>query len=140
QGAEIESTVLALGHATDLIEQLKPQSDKLLVEVGWLEARMAGARGDHVGAAAAGERVLAARPTWFGCRRAADCLHVAWRCAMEQDVEATIGAGYRQRAAALYDKVMLTLQGDVESGANDPWYVLPWGFASVRLAELQAAD
>jgi tetratricopeptide (TPR) repeat protein len=140
QDGEAEPLVLALQHATDLIEQMRPRSDKLLVDVGWIEAQMACARGDHAAAAAAGERVLAARSTWYGCRRAADCHHLAWRCAVAQGAEATVGVAYGQRAAQLYGKAIRSLQGDVESDASDPWFVLPWGFASLRLAELTAAD
>ena len=47
--------------------------------------------------------------------------------------------GYRERAAALYADVIAGLQDEVAKHQDDPWFVLPWGFVSVRLAELAAA-
>jgi hypothetical protein len=110
-----------------------------MVEVGWLEARLCVARGDHREAAAAAIRILAARSTWFGVRRAGDCLHAAWRCARDAKADAAVVEGYRDRAMEQYDKVIATLRNDVAKDPRDPWFVLPWGFASVRRAELMAA-
>jgi serine/threonine protein kinase len=110
---------------------------KRAVEVGWLSARLAAARADHAACASAAERVLAARPTWYGRRRAADCLHLAWRCAGNDGTEAA--AAYRQRALDLYRQVGATLDGDVAKDASDPWFVVPWAIARIRAAELTAA-
>ena len=86
---------------------------------------------------AAADRILAARSTWFGTRRAADCMHLAWRSAVAAG-DAADGI-YAERAAELYERVMKTLAPDVAKDANDPWFVLPWGCACVRSAELTAA-
>jgi serine/threonine protein kinase/tetratricopeptide (TPR) repeat protein len=112
------------------------EHQKRAVEVGWLAARIDAARSDHAACAAAAERILAARSTWYGRRRAADCLHLAWRCASKDPTAAAAARGYRDRATDWYGRVRQTLDQDVAEHADDPWFVLPWGVASVRLAEL----
>jgi len=72
-------------------------------------------------------------------RRACDCWHAAWRCALAAHADTTTVADYGKRAAEQYEKVIATLRDDVAKDPRDPWYVLPWGFASVRSAELLAA-
>jgi predicted Ser/Thr protein kinase len=135
-----ESAAAFLTLAREGIERNKPISNKRMVEVGWLEARLAALRGDCAEVAATADRILAARSTWFGTRRAADCLHLAWRCATAGPPDgAGAASGYRDRAAELYGRVMQTLSQDIVTDPEDPWYVLPWGFASVRAAELAAA-
>ena len=124
--------------ARERIAADRPHLDKRMVEVGWLEARLAAARGDHTEAAAAADRILVARPTWFGTKRAADCLRLAARCSTE--LPAAAAADYRARAKQLYGDVIDSLREDVAKDPQDPWYVLPWGFASVRLAEFEAVD
>lgn len=113
-----------------------PDNQKRLVEIGWIEANLAVRAGDHAAAAAAADRVTAARPTWFGFRRAADCLRIA--AASTNDDAA--GSGYRERAAELYRLTIEHLNADVQASPNDPFYVVPWGFAHVRLAEFAAAS
>ncbi len=126
--------------AREAIERNKPVSDKLLVEAGWLEAKLAAARGDHAATAAAADQILAARSTWYACRRAGDCLHLAWQCVgAAPGVDASTAASYCDRAVEQYGNVMDTLRDDVAKDPQDPWYVLPWGFACVRTAELAAA-
>jgi tetratricopeptide (TPR) repeat protein len=117
------------------IVETRPGHRERLVEVGWLEANLAVAAGDPAAAAAAAERVAAARPTWFGLRRAADCLRLAWRAA-GSGAEAD---GYRDRAAGLYQQVAEQLGEDVAKAPDDPRFVLPWGFSRVHLAEIAAA-
>lgn len=107
---------------------------KRVVEAAKLEARLAAARGDAAGAAAAADRALAARPTWFGKRHAADCLQLAVGCGASSAAPA-----YRERAAQLYAAVVAELGPEVAKEPGDPWVVLPWGFASLRLAGLAAA-
>jgi tetratricopeptide (TPR) repeat protein len=115
------------------------QHAKRAVEVGWLEARLAAARSDHAACAAAADRVLTARSTWYGRRRAADCLHLAWQCASKDPASAAAAITYRDRALDWYRRVRDSLDKDVTENGNDPWFVLPWGIASVRAAELSAA-
>ncbi len=112
---------------------------KRTVEVGWLTARLAAARADHGACAAAAERILAARSTWYGTRRAADCEHLAWRCVGDDPGNAEQKAVYRDRGLGFYRRVIKSLDGDVATEPDDPWYVVPWGFASIRAAELTAA-
>ena len=113
------------------------EHQKRAVEAGWLAARLDAAQSNHAACAASAERILAARSTWYGRRRAADCLHLAWRCASKDPTAAAAAAGYRDRATDWYRRVHQTLAKDVAEHADDPWFVLPWGVASVRLAELQ---
>ncbi len=126
-----------LTRARDLIKTNPPVLNKRAVEVGWLEAQLAAAGGDHASAAAAADRILAARSTWYATRRAADCLHLAWRG--EGVAARSVGIGYRDRAVGLYERVIRSVVEDVNKDPTDPWYVLPWGFATVRTAELAAA-
>ncbi len=116
-----------------------PEYAKRAVETGWLAARLAAARSDHAACAAAAERILAARSTWYGRRRAADCLHLAWRCAGDDPAAAEAAVRYRDRALDWYQRVRKTLEKDVAQNATDPWYVLPWAVASIRAAELSVA-
>jgi tetratricopeptide (TPR) repeat protein/predicted Ser/Thr protein kinase len=108
---------------------------KVLVQVGWLEAQLAVQARDHAAAAAAAERIVAARPTWLGFRRAGDCLRLAANCTDEPDV----ALDYRTRAAEWYEKAVAELDGDVAKHPDDPWFVLPWGFAKLGLADLAVA-
>jgi hypothetical protein len=107
---------------------------KPAIEVCWLEAQLAATRGDADAAAAAADRILAARSTWLATLRAADCLYLALRCEGAAD-----GAQYREPAVALYAQGIRSLDADVARTPDDPWYVLPWGFANLRAAELAAA-
>ncbi|HEX5050724.1 MAG TPA: hypothetical protein VFZ65_03030, partial [Planctomycetota bacterium] len=134
-----EQARAALALARTAIAQNKSLSDKLLVNIGWLDARIAIAEGDHAAAATAADAIMAARSTWFAHRRAADCLHLAWRCAAASASAPALVESYRTRAIEHYDVVMRTLRSDVAAEPKDPWYVLPWGFACVRTAELVAA-
>ncbi|MEO6594137.1 MAG: serine/threonine-protein kinase [Planctomycetota bacterium] len=127
-----------LAEARQRIEANKPTSDKRMVEVGWLEARVAAQRGDHVEIAAIADRIRAARNTWFGTRRVGDCLHLAWRCAVAAGDDAA--SEYAERATECYGRVMRTLAEDVAKDPNDPWFVLPWASSCVRAAELAAAS
>jgi hypothetical protein len=52
---------------------------------------------------------------------------------------ADVAIGYRDRAANLYAQVLQDLRDLIAIAPDDPQYVLPWGFASVRAAELAAA-
>jgi hypothetical protein len=118
----------------------RPSSNKLMVEVEWLEASIAAANGDHEAAAAAADRILEVRTTWFARRRAGDCVHLAWRLLHDRpDADATVMASYRELAVTHYELVVRTLDPDIEQAPQDPWYVLPWGFCKLRLAELAAA-
>ena len=123
-----------LEKASATIATAPKEHEKRAVEVGWLAARLAAASSDHAACAAAAERVLAARPSWYGRRRAADCLHLAWRCASKGP--ATAAVAYRDRALDWYGRVRASIEKDVAENANDPWFVLPWGIAGVRMAEL----
>jgi tetratricopeptide (TPR) repeat protein len=129
-----------LARARERIEADPAVVSKRAVETGWLEARLAAAHGDHESAAAGADRILAVRTTWLAKRRAADCLHLAWRCATTASATAASAAdAYRERAAWYYAEVLQALRDDVAKDPLDPWYVLPWGFASVRAAELANA-
>jgi tetratricopeptide (TPR) repeat protein len=125
-----------LQQAGERIAAVAPLCNKRMAEVGWLEAQLAVARGDHAAAAAAAERIVAARSTWFGKRRAADCLRLAWRAAGA----AAVAAGYRDRAAGYYRDVVEALATDAAKHAHDPYYVVPWGFAMLHLAAIANAD
>ncbi|HLQ38548.1 MAG TPA: protein kinase [Planctomycetota bacterium] len=115
-------------------------SPKILVDLGRFDAKVAAARHDHAGAAAAADGILDVGNTWHEWSGAAHCLHAAWRCAAAAaDVEATVVAGYRDRAAGLYRQVIDGLASDVELDPTDAWKVLPFGFANVRLAQIDAA-
>ncbi len=133
-----EAAVRWLQQASATIATDPKEHAKRAVEVGWLAARLAAASSDHAACAAAAERILAARSTWYGRRRAADCLHLAWRCASKDPTAAAAAISYRERATDWYGRVRKSLEKDVAEHADDPWFVLPWGVASVRLAELHA--
>ncbi len=128
-----------LARSRELIATGAPQFDKRMVEVGWLEARIAVDAGDPDEAAAAAERIVAARPTWFGRRRAADCLRIAWRAAAAngREVEAT---RWRDLAAEHYRAVRDELEPDATARPDDPYYVLPWGSSLLHLAGILAAE
>jgi serine/threonine protein kinase len=129
----------ALALAEAWIAQDPKYHGKRTVEVGWLTARLAATRGDHATAAAAADRVLAARSSWYGRRRAADCLHLAWRIASSDPAAAGVAEAYRGKALEWYRRVRGALAADVEKDPGDPWFVLPWAVAGVRAAELSAA-
>ena len=50
-----------------------------------------------------------------------------------------LALGYRNRAAELYRAVVDELGEEVAKDPDDPWTSLPWVFASVRLAQVDAA-
>jgi hypothetical protein len=117
------------------------KADKRLVEIEYLQASIAATNGDHAAAAAAADRVLACRNTWYGRRRAADCMYLAWRAARSQPAtDPEIVAGYRQLAVQWYGMVVRTLDEDITQDPRDPWYVLPWAFSKLHLADMEAAD
>ena len=65
---------------------------------------------------------------------------LAWRTARARpDADAAVVASYGERAEQWYRMVVHTLDGDIEKDPKDPWYVLPWGFCKLHLAELAAA-
>jgi len=118
-----------------------PDHNKLMVEVERLQARLAAANGDHAAAAAAAQRILDLRNTWLTRLRAADCMLLAWRVARaREDADPDAVDGYRDNAGLSYRMVVKTLDPDIARDPPDPWYVLPWGFAKLHLAELEAAD
>ena len=131
-----EAATQWLQKAYAMIDSDPKEHAKRAVETGWLAARMAAARSDHAGCARAAERILAARSTWYGRRRAADCLHLAWRCASRDPAATAAASDYRQRALDWYTRVRQSLEKDVAAAERDPWYVLPWAIASIRAAEL----
>jgi len=140
----MEAAAIWRARARKLVDADVPRLSMRAVELGWLEARAAAAAGDHRAAAAAADRIRAARRSWLADRRAADCLHLAWRCTRDRSAAARAGEAaeveaYDARAAALYGGVREELAEDVAREPDDPWFVLPWGFASVRAAELAAA-
>ncbi len=53
-------------------------------------------------------------------------------------VDVALTNDYRDRAAALYRMVIAALDADVAADAADPWPVLPWGFANLRLAQIES--
>ncbi len=125
--------------ARDLVAT-RPDQIKCMVEIEWLAANVAAGSGDHAEAAAAADRILEVRDTWFARRRAADCMCLAWRTARARpDADAAVVASYGERAEQWYRMVVHTLDGDIEKDPKDPWYVLPWGFCKLHLAELAAA-
>ncbi|MBM4060734.1 MAG: serine/threonine protein kinase [Planctomycetes bacterium] len=128
-----------LRRGQEVVAANRPHLDKRAVELGWLAASLAAAAGDHAAAAAAGEAILPVRSTWFGRRRAADCVHLAWRTAGGAGADAAVVGGYRERAAQLYGEVQQELAEDVAKDPGDPFFVLPWAFAGVHRAELIAA-
>lgn len=134
-----EAATQWLERATAVIASDPKEHSKRAVETGWLTARIAAARADHTACAAAAERVLAARSTWYGRRRAADCMHLAWRCASKDPTATAAAANYRDRALDWYRRVGQALEKDVAADELDPWFVLPWAIASVRAAELSVA-
>jgi len=125
--------------AESCVRATSPLHDKNLVEIGWLGARLAAGRGEHAEVAAAATAILESRNTWFSRRRAADCLHLAWRCAVAAGAAEDVGAEYRDRAGIYYAAVRDSLREDVEKAPEDPWFVVPWASAGVRGAELALA-
>jgi tetratricopeptide (TPR) repeat protein/predicted Ser/Thr protein kinase len=111
-----------------------PQHAKRLVEIEWLAAHCAAARGDAATAAEIGERIAKVRATWFGFRRAGACHRLAWRVAADPQR----AAEHRDRAADYYRRVVDELAADVEKEPGDPFHVVPWGFAQIHLAEIAA--
>lgn len=128
-----DAAALWLGRARAVLDA-DPAHRKGMVEVGWLEANLASRAGDAAGAAAAAARIAEARPTWLGYRRAADCLRLAAGCAGDADA----ARAHRERARGHYERVAAQLAGDVAENPDDPWFVIPWGAAQVRLAEFAA--
>ncbi len=94
-------------------------------DLEWLRAQLALRRGDADSAVAAAERIVAVDPSPLGCWLAADC---HWALAAQ-----------RQRAIALYRRVVEELVPQVRANPADPALVLPCGFACLRLAEAAAA-
>jgi serine/threonine protein kinase len=118
-----------------------PLSASWLLEIERLEARLAGLRGDEAAVAAAAERMLAVRSTWLGKWRSAEAFALASRCAAEsRSAAAEAGQRHRGRSAELLREVIAALDEEVRAAPEDPWYVLPWGFANLRLAEFELAD
>ena len=111
-----------------------PQHHKRRIEVEWLIANCAAARGDFAAAGECGERIAKIRTNWFGYRRAGDCHRIAWHAAIDPDRRRR----HRDRAAEYYRQVVKALAADVERYRDDPWYVLPWGFAQVHLAAIDS--
>ncbi len=127
-----------LGKASAVVATDPKEHGKRAVETGWLSARLAALRSDYRACAAAADAVLAARKTWYGRLHAADCLRLAWKCAHDDAQDETAAAGYRARALEEYRLVKRSLDADVEKDPTDPWFVVPWGVAGVRIAELSA--
>jgi serine/threonine protein kinase len=107
---------------------------KLTVEIAWREARIAYRDREVATMTTAADRILAARPTWLGFRRAADCLRLAAACADDSAVANAL----RARARKYYSRVVAELDADVIANPDDPWFLLPWGAAQVRLAHFAA--
>ncbi|MEO6596395.1 MAG: serine/threonine-protein kinase [Planctomycetota bacterium] len=133
-----ERALSDLALAREAIAQNESLSDRTLVQVGWIEAQIAGAAGEHAAAAAAADGILAKYSNWYGQRRAGDCLHLAWRCATAANATPEVIANYHARSAQLYDDAIRILRHT--KYAQDPWHVLSLGFACVRAAELSASS
>ncbi len=127
-----------LVRANAVISTNPKEHAKRAVETNWLTARIAASRSDHRACAAAADAALAARGTWFGRWRAADCLHLAWTCARSDPEGAAAVAVYGARALDWYRMVKRSLDADVDKDPTDPWFVVPWGVAAIRIAELSA--
>ncbi len=111
-----------------------------LAQVAMWNGQLALRRSDPAGAVVAAERVLELRSTWYGKGDAAELLCDAWHLlAAAPGADATSGVDCRDRAAVLWDAVIADLQADVDADPDDPWQVVPWGFAGVRLALVEAA-
>jgi hypothetical protein len=68
-------------------------------------------------------------------------MYLAWRAARSQPAtDPEIVAGYRQLAVQWYGMVVRTLDEDITQDPRDPWYVLPWAFSKLHLADMEAAD
>ncbi|MGE0143105.1 MAG: protein kinase [Planctomycetota bacterium] len=107
---------------------------KLTVEIAWREAQIAFRNREVETITAAAERILKARPTWLGFRRAADCLRLAAACVDE----ASASGELRARAREHYGRVVAALDADVLANPDDPWFLVPWGAAQIRLAHFAA--
>jgi len=111
-----------------------PDHRKRIVEIEWQRARIAFLAKEPAEAIVAADLIMKARPTWFGWRRAADAMRLAAECA----ADGATADECRARAAALYRRTADNLHGDVAKNPNDPWFLVPYGVAMVRLAEIAA--
>jgi tetratricopeptide (TPR) repeat protein/predicted Ser/Thr protein kinase len=128
-----------IGRAEALVARHPINTQKRVVEMACLATRLAVARGELGMAAEAADRIVAARPSWYGRRHAADCLHLAWRVARDDPANAATASAYAERAQDLYRAAQAALRANVQRDPKDPWFVVPWGIAGVRTAELTMA-
>jgi serine/threonine protein kinase/tetratricopeptide (TPR) repeat protein len=111
-----------------------------VAELASLQARLALRRDDVDGAVAATERMLDAQRTRIGRWRAGDyLLAAAERLDQRGGDGAELARALRERAATTYRALVDQLRADVAAEPDDPWHVVPWGFASLQLALMEAA-
>jgi serine/threonine protein kinase/tetratricopeptide (TPR) repeat protein len=136
---DLDGAAMALAQAERWLGD-PPKLASQAADVQWLHSRLALRRGDVAAAIAAAERIVTIRPTWMGRWRAADCRFAIWRhldTATERvEPPPTV---HRDEAAELYRAVIDDLAKDVRDAADDPFHVVPWGFSSLQLAQIEMA-
>ncbi len=132
----IDDSVAALDHADRLIESWREPMRRIAAESAWWRSRILLSRGDTEGANLAVAELLSLRGTWWGKWRGGYCEASAWRLA-ESAGAITAASAHRDNAATLYRGAIDDLAADVRANPGDPWFVLPWGFASLGLAEVE---
>jgi serine/threonine protein kinase len=111
-----------------------------VAEAASLHARLALRNRDADAVLAATDRMLAAQRTRLIRWRAGDYLVAAAELIEQRDpAPAAAATACRERAAVLYRELVEQLRASVTASPDDPWYVCPFGFASVQLAALEAA-
>ena len=114
-----------------------PRHPSQACDAAQVRSRIALALGDAAAAGAAAERILEVRPTWMGCWRAADCFFELDRHLAADESAGPPSSASRDRAAELYRQVIEAIADDARLNPEDPWFVVPWGFSTLRLAELE---
>ena len=80
--------------------------------------------------------MLELRGSWWGRARAGDCELAAWRLLAAAEPERA--ATHRDAAVTHYRAALASLGPLVAKDPADPWQGVPWGFAHLGLAEIEA--
>lgn len=112
--------------------------DDFRAQAAVMAARVEIAAGDVEAASQHVRRVLELRPTWWGHWQAGDCEREAAAVLQASGTPAPVLAERRAHAAEHYRAVVAALADQVAATPEDPWLVVPWGLASLGLAEMLA--
>jgi len=105
-----------------------------LVDADWLAANVALSTGDLTTALLLADRMSGPTTSGRNLWRAGEC----FRRAAGRETDAATTAAHRARARDLFRDAVERLDSDVRSAADDPWFVVPWAAATIRLAEMAA--